>query len=123
MLLTEGESGTADAAIVDLDNMRLEAHDLKDGQGAVDVIDNDQLIPYMLALMFQMEADYFCEFQEFECFIHQPKVYAEPQSVAHTREEMLGALEAIELRGLPQHGPAAQGCDTAQDHLSAQPEL
>ena len=95
VLLTEGESGTADAAIVDLDNMRLEAHDLKDGQGAVDVIDNDQLILYMLALMFQMEADYFCEFQEFECFIHQPKVYAEPQSVKYTREEMLGHLKRL----------------------------
>lgn len=72
VLLSEGESGTADAVVVDLDNHILEVHDLKDGNGIVYAKDNDQLILYALGALDAFTC--FDNFKAVSVHIHQYKI-------------------------------------------------
>lgn len=93
VLLTEGESGTADTLIIQAEELALEVHDLKDGNGVVLAKDNDQGICYLLGAW--KENELICDFQKFRFYIHQPKVRNEPDMVEYTREEMEGHLKRL----------------------------
>lgn len=102
VLLTEGESGTADAIVADLENHTLEVHDLKDGNGRVDAKDNDQLILYALGSLDEM--NYLDTFQTVTVHIQQPRLgwhdewtYALAELEGHRERLRYAARRNVEL--------------------------
>ena len=94
VLLVPDQFGTSDAVVVQLEELALEAHDLKDGNRIVSALDNDQVIMYLLMAMHRFEQEYMLEFQTFRGYIHQPKVdwFSE---VSYTRAELLEHQERL----------------------------
>lgn len=86
VILVEGQSSTADCVVADVESLTLEVHDLKDGNGLVSAVNNDQIIGYLLAAMH--EYSWLAEFKTFRGFIHQPKIdwFSE---TSYTLEELL----------------------------------
>lgn len=72
-----GQSGTADAVILNYDERRLEVHDLKFGFRPVAAKDNEQLLSYAAAALEQYGM--LCDWETVHVGIHQPRVNSAPE--------------------------------------------
>ena len=115
VVLVDEQFSTADAIVMHFDTLTLEVHDLKDGNGLVSAVDNEQLIGYLLAAMYAMEELFMVKFENFLGAIHQPKIdwYSEH---TYTRAKLLEWQEkfrASARRGSDLIGESANRIDAA----------
>jgi hypothetical protein len=88
-----GQSGTADAVVLNYDERRLEVHDLKFGFRPVAAKDNEQLLSYAAAALEQYGM--LCDWETVHVGIHQPRVNSAPEEHTYQADAVRGWAHTV----------------------------